>query len=72
MSSPAGQTIYTCPMHRAVRQSTPGTCPTCGMALLPEGTRFAMVRHMMSSPMHFAVMAIVMVTIMAALMMMAR
>lgn len=71
MSSPStATTIYTCPMHRAVRQSTPGTCPTCGMALLPEGTRFAIVRHMLSSPAHIAVMAVVMVTIMAALMMM--
>jgi hypothetical protein len=65
-------TAYTCPMHRAVRQSAPGACPTCGMALLPEGTRFAIVRHMLSSPMHIAVMAIVMVAIMAALMMMLR
>jgi hypothetical protein len=73
MSSPqAGSTIYTCPMHSAVRQSMPGTCPTCGMALLPEGTRFAIVRHMLSSPMHIAVMAVVMVTMMAALMMMLR
>jgi heavy metal-binding protein len=71
-SQPAGQTIYTCPMHRAVRQSTPGTCPKCGMALLPEGTRFAIVRHMVSSPMHIAAMAIVMLAIMGALMMMAQ
>jgi YHS domain-containing protein len=25
--------IYTCPMHPEVRQSTPGSCPKCGMAL---------------------------------------
>ncbi len=67
---PLGATIYTCPMHRAVRQPVPGVCPACGMALLPEGTRFAIVRHMLSSPMHIAVMAVVMVAIMAALMMM--
>jgi hypothetical protein len=65
-------TVYTCPMHHTVRQATPGACPKCGMALLPEGTRFAIVRHMLSSPMHIAVMAIVMVAIMAALMMMLR
>ena len=59
-------------MHSAVRQSTPGVCPTCGMALLPEGTRFAIVRHMLSSPMHIAVMAVVMVAIMAGVMMMMR
>src|SRR5574340_921455 len=28
---PAG--IYTCPMHPEVRQSSPGSCPKCGMAL---------------------------------------
>jgi len=73
MSSPqAGLTMYTCPMHYAVRQATPGACPKCGMALLPEGTRFAIVRHMLSSPMHIAVMAVVMVALMAAMMMMLR
>jgi P-type Cu+ transporter len=73
MSSPqAGSTMYTCPMHSTVRQATPGACPKCGMALLPEGTRFAIVRHMLSSPMHIAVMAVVMVALMAAMMMMLR
>lgn len=28
--------IYTCPMHPEVRQSGPGACPKCGMALEPE------------------------------------
>ncbi|MCC6887112.1 MAG: heavy metal translocating P-type ATPase [Hyphomicrobiales bacterium] len=28
-------TIYTCPMHPAVRQVGPGSCPICGMALEP-------------------------------------
>jgi P-type Cu+ transporter len=32
---PAG-TIYTCPMHPEVRQTGPGACPICGMALEPE------------------------------------
>ena len=27
---------YTCPMHPEIRQSAPGTCPKCGMALEPE------------------------------------
>lgn len=32
----AGETrIYTCPMHPEVRQSGPGACPGCGMALEP-------------------------------------
>jgi hypothetical protein len=71
-NAPTGTTIYTCPMHRSVRQPTPGACPVCGMALLPEGTRFAIVRHMLSNPMHIAVMAAVMVALMATLMMLLR
>ena len=30
------QGMYTCPMHPEVRQTGPGTCPKCGMALEPE------------------------------------
>jgi Cu+-exporting ATPase len=33
--APAG-TIYTCPMHPEIRQTGPGACPICGMALEPE------------------------------------
>ncbi len=67
-----GAQAYTCPMHKDVRQAGPGKCPHCGMALLPEGTRFGMARHMLSSPMHIGVMAVVMVALMAAAMMMLR
>lgn len=28
--------IYTCPMHPQIRQTEPGNCPICGMALEPE------------------------------------
>jgi YHS domain-containing protein len=31
----ANDVIYTCPMHPAVRQIGPGSCPICGMALEP-------------------------------------
>lgn len=31
-------TIYTCPMHPEVRQTGPGACPICGMALEPVVT----------------------------------
>ncbi len=34
-TAPAG-TIYICPMHLEVRQTGPGACPVCGMALEPE------------------------------------
>ena len=59
---------YVCPMHSGVRQAGPGKCPECGMNLLPEGTRFAMLRHMASNPLHLVVMAAVMVAIMALIM----
>ena len=28
--------MYTCPMHPEIRQTGPGSCPKCGMALEPE------------------------------------
>ncbi len=31
-------TLYTCPMHPEVRQTGPGACPICGMALEPVVT----------------------------------
>jgi hypothetical protein len=66
-----GTTVYYCPMHVDVRQQSPGTCSECGMALVPAGTRFALLRHM-ASPVHLAMMAAIMVAIMAAIMMMLR
>jgi hypothetical protein len=62
---------YFCPMHRAVRQTAPGKCPKCGMDLVPEGTRFAMLKHMMGKPWHVAGMIVLMIVLMA-LAMMAR
>jgi Heavy metal binding domain len=70
-SASAGQ-LYLCPMHSDVRQADAGRCPRCGMALVPEGTRFALLRHMMSRPVHLVAMAAVMVAVMAAAMMMIR
>jgi hypothetical protein len=64
--------IYFCPMHSDVRQPNAGKCPKCGMALLPEGTRFGMLRHMMSSPLHLIIMGGAMLAVMAAVMMMMR
>jgi len=31
----SSSTTYTCPMHPEVRQESPGTCPKCGMQLVP-------------------------------------
>jgi hypothetical protein len=60
---------YICPMHADVRQPGPGKCPKCGMELLAEGTRFAMLRHIARSPLMLAVMAAIMVVVMALIMM---
>jgi hypothetical protein len=62
--------LYLCPMHPDVRQTNPGKCPKCGMDLLPEGTRFGMLRHMTKSPLMVIIMLAVMLAIMAAIMMM--
>lgn len=64
--------VYVCPMHADVRQPAAGKCPRCGMDLLPEGTRFALLRHMASRPLHLAVMVLVMLALMAAAMMLMR
>jgi hypothetical protein len=65
-----GGKIYLCPMHPDVRRQNPGKCPKCGMALLPEGARFGMLRHIMSRPLHLMIMIGVMIAVMAAVMMM--
>ena len=36
----SGQT-YTCPMHPEIKRSEPGSCPICGMTLVPERTKTA-------------------------------
>lgn len=62
--------FYLCPMHPEVRQPNSGKCPKCGMDLLPEGTKFAMLRHIVKSPLMTIIMVAVMVATMAAIMMM--
>jgi hypothetical protein len=32
----AGSVVYTCPMHPEVTSPTPGSCPKCGMHLVPK------------------------------------
>lgn len=60
---------YICPMHAKVRLAAPGKCPHCGMGLVPEGVRFPIIRHMLSSPLHIAVMIVAMLVLMAIAMM---
>jgi hypothetical protein len=59
-------------MHIDVREPSAGKCPKCGMNLLPRGTRFGLLRHMISSPLHLTIMVALMLAIMAAVMMMIR
>ena len=65
-------TTYTCPMHAEVRKPGPENCPKCGMTLLPEGTRFALLKHMASRPLHLAIMIVAMAALMGAAMMLMR
>jgi heavy metal-binding protein len=69
---PIAAAAYICPMHHAVRQPAPGKCPQCGMDLMPEGTRFALVRHMLGNPLHVMAMLALMVVVMAIVMMVIR
>jgi P-type Cu+ transporter len=50
-SLPAG-TIYTCPMDPEIRQTGPGNCPKCGMALEPEAPTAPAERVEYVCPMH--------------------
>ena len=72
MAEAQGAKVYVCPMHASVRQSDPGKCPHCGMALLAEGTRFAMLRHMAQRPLMVAAMVALMLLLMAAAMKLMR
>ena len=35
ISAPVKKAVYTCPMHPEIRRDKPGTCPICGMKLVP-------------------------------------
>jgi len=37
-TSTQANSIYVCPMHPQIISDKPGTCPICGMALVPKGT----------------------------------
>jgi len=43
---------YTCPMHPEIRQSEPGACPKCGMALEPVTVAAPKTRTQYTCPMH--------------------
>ena len=65
--------VYLCPMHREVRQPNSGKCPKCHwMYLVPEGTRFAMLRSMVKSPLQLFIMAAPIVAIIVAIIILMR
>ncbi len=33
---PPGSVVYVCPMHAQIVRDAPGTCPICGMTLVPR------------------------------------
>lgn len=51
-TSTAGADVYTCPMHPEIRQSGPGNCPQCGMALEPVNAELASASIEYTCPMH--------------------
>ena len=57
-SQDAPSQMYTCPMHPEVRQNQPGTCPNCGMNLIPANhsmqEQMPGDHHSMSMPMEHA------------------
>ncbi|MFB3819567.1 MAG: heavy metal translocating P-type ATPase [Candidatus Methylomirabilales bacterium] len=48
----AGEVTYTCPMHPEVRQTGPGSCPKCGMALEPAAGAVPATKTEYVCPMH--------------------
>ena len=62
------ETVYLCPCHPEVRQPDSGNCPKCRMHLVPEGTRFGMVRSMVKSPLQLFIMGAVMVAVIVRIM----
>ena len=64
--------VYLCPCHPEVRQPDSGNCPKCRMHLVPEGTRFGMLRSMVKSPLQLFIMGAVMVAVIVGIKIMMR
>jgi hypothetical protein len=63
---------FVCPMHQDIHAESAGKCPKCGMPLLAQSTRFALVQHLAANPMMLAVMFAAMFALMAGAMLMMR
>jgi hypothetical protein len=59
-------------MHPDIVQPEAGKCSSCGMKLIPEGTRFGMLRHITGNFWMLLVMIAIMLAAMAAAMMVLR
>jgi hypothetical protein len=63
---------FVCPMHRDLRVPDAGSCPKCGMPLVDDGERFALIKHLAANRLMLAIMVAVMLAVMAAVMMLLR
>jgi hypothetical protein len=69
MSAPqSGGPVYTCPMHKDVRQSGPGRCPHCDATLQPEGRLSGLFRQLLANPLPLIVMVGIIIVLMIAAM----
>jgi FtsP/CotA-like multicopper oxidase with cupredoxin domain len=44
--APEGPVVHTCPMHPEVVTEEPGSCPQCGMKLMPAATTYTCSMHL--------------------------
>ena len=45
LGTPEGEVVYVCPMHPEVVSEEQGSCPKCGMKLLPQATTYLCPMH---------------------------
>lgn len=55
---------YFCPMHASVHSSERGSCPVCGMALVRADSRFPLLHHVFTDPLHLAAMVLLLALLM--------
>jgi len=68
----SAEPVYVCPMHPEVRAANACKCPRCRMRLVPEGSRFGILGHVLGDPVHAAAMVVMMLAAMAAAMLLMK